>query len=722
MKNKTPLKQKCGLYLEGLRQSRVIGLPFACLAALLLVFDIVEALGYVGLSDRYFEPSEGFSIIFYGSFCAATPLMLLMLFHFLNSRSASDFYHAIPQPRPALYFSFAAAALTWTVGAASLMLLAEGIFCSIIGNIYPGDWFAVWLGIVSTNALCAGGVLLAISISSTVFSQVIITGLILFLPRVLFHLFEAVVTALAPVLPSFEEAIGILGAGRINVIFGYILYDMEGPAKWIAPIYSLLLAGVYALLGMVFFGRRKSETAASPALNRWVQTAVRVIVAFAVCLIPTTELINDIARGDVGFDALVLYAVLYVLALIVYFVYEALSNRSVKGMAQSWRELLVGLAVLVGLNVAFAAGAYICSSAVLSFAPEDDEVVSISIPVQNYRHADYDELVLGETEITDRAIIELLAGGLRDSTDDIDLIRRRQTYHSEDNPYEYTETVCFTLASGRRAVRNVYIRRGGSELLEKMLRSNSDYVNAASAIPTPEEVDSYRIFGDFSCDIPTEVLQQAYECYYAEVQTLDKLDFIYAMGGGLFTLEVSGKYNGHEYESDLPVNLRTPETLTLLMEYLTAKESFAEAWARAGESAYYDLGVYGYNFENSGVYFASYYQQITSDFYADKEYTEYTVSSNRPMTASTESYLTGFFDVEGNLERLVAELTASDGKPVDVNRPFYHVSLTMHIPVQEPGGATYYDYVGYDFFLPAAEENSCLEDPAFVDLDMVAVG
>lgn len=110
------------LYQEGLRQLRLIGIMgmvILGLEAILIPVGRVVSLrqmehyaegGRVSKELLNFPEMHPLLVL---CFCVLAPLMVLYLFHFLNKRNASDFYHAIPETRLCLFISFFAAVVTW---------------------------------------------------------------------------------------------------------------------------------------------------------------------------------------------------------------------------------------------------------------------------------------------------------------------------------------------------------------------------------------------------------------------------------------------------------------------------------------------------------------------------------------------------------------------------------------------------------------------------------
>ena len=115
-----------GLYLDGLRQLRIIGvMMFVILeleAILMPLGQYINILQRQGNGDLFYAGIgvvnfSGMHPLLLLSFTVFAPVMVLYLFSFLNKRSSSDFYHALPNTRVSLFFSFFAAVITWVTAA-----------------------------------------------------------------------------------------------------------------------------------------------------------------------------------------------------------------------------------------------------------------------------------------------------------------------------------------------------------------------------------------------------------------------------------------------------------------------------------------------------------------------------------------------------------------------------------------------------------------------------
>ena len=92
------------LYLEGIRQLRLIGIMGMVILSLEAILIPVGRLVNIREMRHFTSSSITKTLLNFPEmhpllvlcFCVLAPLMVLYLFHFLNKRNASDFYHAIP--------------------------------------------------------------------------------------------------------------------------------------------------------------------------------------------------------------------------------------------------------------------------------------------------------------------------------------------------------------------------------------------------------------------------------------------------------------------------------------------------------------------------------------------------------------------------------------------------------------------------------------------------
>ena len=467
------------LYREGLRQCRLIGvLAFVIfeLEAVLIPLGrfiecrqllengyvpTVETLGYMSVHPLLIT-----------TFCVVAPLMTLTLFHFLNKRNASDFYHAIPHTRVSLFFSFCAAILTWILGVMAVTTAtAVGLF-ALMPQYFALNLTGIlvaFFNLFAASCLVVASVAIAMSVTGTLFTNLVVSCLILFLPRLLLLVMAGLLGNLLPII----DASDLFGNG-FNVVtlslFGVFLGENSSPFGSVsAGLYTLGLALVYFLIAAWLFHRRRSEAAGQSATGRGLQTVFRLAVSLPVCLIPCVYVLillfdrNKVDGGEIFFCV-----VMWIIAVLVYFLYELISTRRWKNLARA----VPGLGILALLNLAIigvVAGMY---HLVLRFEPTADEIQSVQILSDS---GDYFAQKTNDILCDDPVIRQLVADSLRESIAEI-----RQNGHISD--YYARQRVRIHL-KGRVANRTLYLDEAQQDTLLERLSQNDTYRQAMLELP-----------------------------------------------------------------------------------------------------------------------------------------------------------------------------------------------------------------------------------------------
>ena len=185
-----------GLYVEGLRKLRVLG--FIALAPMIVIqiagpitqyFNYLDWLEYSEHGEVYYTDTVSFDLVTLSvplTAALVTPIMVLMLFSVFNKRSASDFYHSLPYTRVCLYLSNMAAVFTWIIGICVISgcvgLLAYISFPKLFSVVFDGA-FNYLLTSVAFMLVSAGVCALGSAMTGTLFSNIAVSLLVMFLPR-----------------------------------------------------------------------------------------------------------------------------------------------------------------------------------------------------------------------------------------------------------------------------------------------------------------------------------------------------------------------------------------------------------------------------------------------------------------------------------------------------------------------------------------------------------
>lgn len=306
--NKKPFS--VGLYIEGLRQLRIVGILGAIL---LFCSSAITVVGNALSTQRQMELYQDSSIVLANLsalevaplllllFSVFAPVMTLWLFHFMNKRNSSDFLFAIPQTRMALYCSYTSSIVTWLAILALSgligVLIPAAIFSTYI-NIPYHALFLLTLSCFLYSLQVMAAILVAMSITGTMFSNIILSGLILFAPRLLIFMLTGIWKNI-PFIYASSDHFSLLN-DSINPISGCVLYPLCGISDTYqlfssaAPmIYSVCLSVIYLLLAAFLFQKRKSETAGKSASSPILQSIYRITVTMIYCVVVAAVILSE---------------------------------------------------------------------------------------------------------------------------------------------------------------------------------------------------------------------------------------------------------------------------------------------------------------------------------------------------------------------------------------------------------------------------------------------
>lgn len=628
-----------GLYKEGLRQGRLVGIIFFAVIALFSIIIPVSNLFSVD-DGRIFISWGNFNPLFILTFCLFAPLLTLSVFSFLNKRNQSDFYHSIPHKRQTLFFSYLMSLLTWLIGTIVICsLISFGIYLAG-GNRFVMNYSEIFkyiLTSISSSIMVMGAVLISMGLTGTMFSNIIVALLIIFMPRVVISMFLSCANEFI-VIADLSTS-GFFGTYCINVPFELIsyLFGMSSslPLTNLAGgIYTLILGIIYIVIAGLLFKHRKSEAAGNSALNPKTQTTIRIALAFLISMVGTTAWLNS------NNFSLLIFTV-YAISLIAYFAYEIISTKKLAGIVKA----IPALAILVLLNVAAALGVHLVKNVTLGVDWNSSYIESVQLnsTVYQYGIPAYETLKSKEIELNSPEVINAVSNQLS-TTQTLVKTNKRSIYNLNMNP-GYIATV--NMKNGKSYTRYIY---GDDEFFSNFanILTECDYNNMVYG-ELPKEPTSITSYSFYS--IPFEKMNEVYECYKEEVSALSIDDWVYlnTYNGNknvssqflnnsysvINNLYVSGLHNGQKYESQYPLGSFTPKTLKMLIEMNNAEnEKFSELWEDVKANGitenskcqlinYYMVMVYSTHEESDVAYFDQYMDQY-SDF--DSEATKETIS------------------------------------------------------------------------------------------------
>ncbi len=590
------------LYREGLRQIRLISI----LAFVIFELEaILNPLGqFIGIqshiADGYIPSVETLDFLsvhplLITTFCVLAPLLTLTLFHFLNKRSTSDFYHSIPHTRVSLFFSFAAAILTWILGimvvttatAVGLFALMPQFFALNLTGI-----LAAFFNLFAASCLVVASITIAMAVTGTTFTNIVVSCLILFLPRLLLTGLAVLIGQLLPIIHA-DDLFGNSFNVVTQAVFGTLLGSDSGLVSSTAGgLYTLGLALVYFLLAAWLFHRRKSEAAGQAAQGRGLQLVFRLAISLPVCLFPCAfVLMAALERTYFGVEELFLCFVLWLVAVLIYFLYELISTRRWKNLVRA----VPGLGILALLNVAAIFTVMGVYHAVLNVDPDVDDIQSVQILSDSN---DYFAQKTNDICCDDPVIRQVVADALHQSIADI-----RANQFSTDA--REAQRVSIHL-KGRTINRRLYLTAEQRQTIVERLSLNEDYKKALLELPdsrglsTAVKIDgmtsaqALAIYETLRAEVPEKgfetwyglVFQDSYYQYpekYVSTQIIDDTDLDQSYSLSTYFdmttvyIHVSTTVGTQSADFSVPLSPLYPRTAQLYLQYLQKNMPVQEA-------------------------------------------------------------------------------------------------------------------------------------------------
>ncbi len=493
----------CKLYWENVKRLRIIGLAASILC--LTVSILIPVYDMISTASRHYDfyetSSSSLSVtaindneLVVPALVASylMPIFVFFVFSYLNRRNESDFYHAIPYTRTCVYVSSMAAVMSWVWGILIASCLAAGAFWAI--NPYVTFSFVglLWQMLY----MCLNATLLvtiaaaAVSLMGTAATSLIAFGLLLCSWRFILYMALVVIDDLSNIVRADD----ILG-GYLNPSFLLPVGLMTGEGTIGRPIvllYAALVSVGAFLLGALFYRLRRSETAGRAVPNKWLQILVRCLLCLPTALLLTYQLIVGNADGG-------MLLIFLVITLIIFYLYELLTSKSVKSMfkATPW------LVAVLGACVVFGAATLTTDAVVKNERIPEERMTAVSIDgtVLSSYLSPYEQAVVGNYMTQNDEIIGIVAEALSRAQ----LAERQDTFWTTYAESDYTiknSTVIeyqrvwlrIRLVGGMTVTRRVLMEREDYDRMIEIIREEADI----TPIPSREQVKKVMVslFGE----------------------------------------------------------------------------------------------------------------------------------------------------------------------------------------------------------------------------------
>jgi len=407
-----------GLFREGLRQNKVIGIIGLAIS---IGFSVLTPVG-AALMVAYFSFMNHFDVMLYGDvdeipdyasrlndflddihlscegmfdtsymtivFLILVSIATFRLFNFLTKRNASDYFHSFPHKRSCIFTSYILSIVFMSFVQSLAFFVTTSVTYGILYyffgfTLYKSFIYAIEIFIVCI--LVTVTVATACAMTGNLFSSIVVSAVLLAVPRLFITILSAEITLgtdhlvfnrlseFSNINTNLLTALTLRSSGGMMISLDQFL-DIPG---LYAIIYTLGLAFVTYIIGLIFFKKKHSEAAGKPSNTPFLQLIFRIIPAMPLTIIPIAMLIYPgvdivdffVNLADNPFTLFVIVAI-ELACMSIMMLYEIIStksfNKSYKGILTMPLFLLIQVIIVVYFSIV--------SYREIHFAPDTDKI------------------------------------------------------------------------------------------------------------------------------------------------------------------------------------------------------------------------------------------------------------------------------------------------------------------------------------------------------------
>ena len=431
------------------------------------------------------------------------------------------------------------------------------------------------------SLLTVTGIAFACTLTGTLFMNVVVSGIILFVPRILLSVIVGTITGFSDLfvyskfLPFIDNNYNML-FNLMDSSQSFTLYSMFAPI-----IYTLVLSVIYFLAGCLIFSRRKSEVAGNAAASSKLQCVFRLCIGYLVCL-PAMAAIFSTIVTEYGFDAVECFEIfiLYIVAILAMLIFELMSTRKFKNVIKA----LPSVGILALLNVVTIFGQYFLFESQLNYTPEASQISYIipSFDNSNYmlfEEYDYFETRIQKTKIYDEDFIEFVATQLNDSVKEV----KTELDSYQGFSYFEDQSVTVGIKSGLNVVyRNIHLTEKEYEKYIELLETSDEVLDTYNKLP--KYAGFSMNFELYPYDFSKSDAKEIYNTLRSEIPELNNNEWFelltnsYSKDNFFRVSDIlwTYTYNGKITSSQLPITSLTPKTAVKYIDTLNKKCNYED--------------------------------------------------------------------------------------------------------------------------------------------------
>lgn len=667
------------MFLNAVKQLRVSCLIcFGILTLFTVLVPIGKAINVSHYELEYALPvviSVKTSFIYmYLIYMLFTPFITLHLFSFLTKRNTSDYYHSFPQKRGCIFTTYFLVIAAWLF----VMVFGSGVLSVIVYSCLSKYLIFNFITLVQfvisiylASLLVAASILIACQITGTLFTNFVVSGLVIFLPRMLLTAVVSIVSSSSSIFVS-DKLVPILD-NKYNIVFNSVYsiirdFNVSSMTSILAMLYTLILIIIYFFVGRLLYIKRKSEVAGNASVNGALQCVIRIGLALPICFISVSKLFSYVSgNNSLNDNDFFWIIVCFIVAIVIMLVYELISTKKLAKVVKA----LPSIGILAVVNVVVFIMITCIYNVEISYRPAADDIDYVKIMDNNFNFdGNYFTAKLNTYKITDRETIKYISEGLSNTI---------ENEKSGDLNYRYNDQVMITAAIKSGIVtkyRNISFSREDYNKFNSVMMNCDDIKDIYTILP-PYNKNTMSFAGNFTTDEKREI----YNSMRKEVKNIDYTKWykILEFQNAPITLQMNTVVDDISVNAYMPLTDKTPETLLKYLNFSnnkSSKEEFEECieyfYNQSNSDGFCNMSITSYT--DDFLYFDDSYSYDKNSPSDEQKFTKIINNIKENYTAEVKNYKLD----NKKLVHVEIEILKDSSLQVD-DKPYFNVDFFTYI-------------------------------------------
>lgn len=533
---------KLSIFKEGMRQIKILGIAYTVICVIASIILALDEFPFKDNSNQHnviatritgaVEDLVVWLLLFSAAFIFGTSVLL---FKFLRSHQARDFYCSTPNSICTIWLGFVTSIMTWAaigVAAANIIMLP---FILISDVKYFQTWLLTLIGILAIDLLACAIMSLANALTGRIIPMLITAAAILLLPASIYMLATA----------SFDGFFSRFDFVVQKVTNWEVYYGYRMEAITSAPlIFGCLLLGlIYLALAALFMTVRTGDAAGKPFVNRAAHLISLLSVSFVVTSFVAIWLTDGITAvvfctetKEIVFEIVSVSAAAILAVVVSFWAANVILTFDIKKSHRMLKYLPIPIVLCAAVfGIGFAV-----YNAEFHITPTADEIKSFTLVRNDYLNDDlaiyrmrdtYGRVVTENYKFSDKKVIDYVANEM-DMFIEAYENNFRSTYSSYSSNWKpYKINIKLNLKDGRSITRAIPTNDAFLKDLVNAIENDSEYIEKFFAMPDAQYTNICVTDGYSETDevINDEDTVKLYECFAKEFAALSdnkKLEYL----------------------------------------------------------------------------------------------------------------------------------------------------------------------------------------------------